>query len=217
MCFGFVVFVLCTQCCPQMTTTQVTYPDPCIASASVCNEPAKCKAVGPQDFICVCPETDKTRNDNCLIPHYYEKYGSEKPDSQTHLWDAPCKMHAPCLQGFVSHALSVTSQYGPVNPETQWQTCPRMFEVQFPPFLQDFICVCPETDKTRNDNCLIPHYYEKYGFCCAKNTCKGDAIVWPLFFVLCHTWGQFYSPCSLFFVTDGGNCIVLFLCSLKSS
>lgn len=59
----------------QMTTTQVTYPDPCIASASVCNEPAKCKAVGPQDFICVCPETDKTRNDNCLIPHYYEKYG----------------------------------------------------------------------------------------------------------------------------------------------
>lgn len=59
----------------------------------------------------------------------------EKPDSQTHLWDAPCKMHAPCLQGFVSHALSVTSQYGPVNPETQWQTCPRMFEVQFPPFL----------------------------------------------------------------------------------
>jgi hypothetical protein len=59
----------------QMMTTQVTYPDPCIASASVCNEPAKCKAVGPQDFICVCPETDKTRNDNCLIPHYYEKYG----------------------------------------------------------------------------------------------------------------------------------------------
>lgn len=34
----------------QMTTTQVTYPDPCIASASVCNEPAKCKAVGPQDL-----------------------------------------------------------------------------------------------------------------------------------------------------------------------
>ena len=34
----------------QMTITQVTYPDLCIASASVCNEPAKCKAVGPQDL-----------------------------------------------------------------------------------------------------------------------------------------------------------------------
>ena len=59
----------------QMTTTQVNYQDPCIASASVCNEPAKCKDVDPQDFICVCPETVKTRNDNCLIPHYVEKYG----------------------------------------------------------------------------------------------------------------------------------------------
>jgi hypothetical protein len=32
---------------------------------------------------------------------------------------------------------------------------------------------------------------------------------------LCHTWRQFYRHCSLFFVTHGGNCIALVLCSLS--
>ncbi|XP_071152754.1 adhesive plaque matrix protein 2-like [Mytilus edulis] len=56
---------------PQST---VTYPDPC-AKASVCNEPAKCQAVGSQDYKCVCPDTALTNSDNCLEPYYYDQFG----------------------------------------------------------------------------------------------------------------------------------------------
>ncbi|CAC5395628.1 NOTCH1 [Mytilus coruscus] len=56
---------------PQST---IKYPDPC-SKASVCNEPAKCQAVGNQDYICVCPDTVQTNSDKCLEPYYYNQFG----------------------------------------------------------------------------------------------------------------------------------------------